>query len=206
MKIVNFWVIRHGEKRLDEDALSETGVEQVKETTRRFLRNLTFQAVFYSGMKRTKETVEIVLETLGFLPKTIGYPLILAEEGFGYEWAIKEQPLSPIICKTMERRKKITVADWLRIWPGALLIRGRMLGTVLGWARTLANQFPQEQEINVLVGSHSPTGELAAINLSTETLSYASLIQYIIEYDEETDMAKLTASCRLPDANLPDAK
>lgn len=196
MKTVNFWVMRHGEKKVNEDALSELGIEQVKKTARQFLRDLTFQAVFHSGMKRTKETVEVALEALGLSSYR---PLILIEEGFGYEWAQKEQPITSQLREAIVKRKELNVANFLKLWPGALLIRGRMLGTMLGWARTLADQFPQEEKINVLVGSHSPTGELAAINPFTKALSYASLIQYVVEYDEETDIARLTASCRLPD-------
>lgn len=191
-KRINFWVIRHGERNGNKDALSEKGVQQVKRVTSLLMQNFVFSKAFYSGMNRTKQTVETMLEVLGSPLKAT------REEGFGYEWAEKEQPLTPEMRKAAaEGKEEMTAADWLRAWPGALLIRGRFLATMLGWARTLAGRF-SKKEIDVLVGSHGPTGELAALKPeATRALGLAEIICYVIEYDEETDEAKLVASARL---------
>lgn len=189
-KRVNFWVIRNGEEF--KDALSEKGRKQVRAVASRLLCGLNFLKVFYSGINQTKETVETILEV-------IGQPFKLTiEEGFGCVWVEKEQLVSETWRKKFVNNEEITVADWLENWPGALLIRGRFLATMLGWARTLVGRF-SEKEIEVLVGSDGPAGGLAVIEpKSTKALGPAEVICYIIEYDPLTDEAKLVHSVRLP--------
>lgn len=196
MKKVRFWVIRHGEKDGDADKLSEKGVEQVQKTARHLLKGMTFQAAFYSGMNRTKETVEIVLEELDQQCE------LQINEGFGFAWAEKEQPVTPEfrqLYKAATAGEKVTVAQCLSSWPGAQLIRSRLFDTMLGLARTLANRFPAEEEIDILVGSHGPAGELAAVKPEkTMALGLGSIICYVVEYNEQTGEIKLAHSVRLP--------
>jgi broad specificity phosphatase PhoE len=190
-KRICFWVIRHGEK--DGDMLTEKGVQQVR-LAARLLDGTTFRAAFHSGMKRAEQTVLEILSATGqkkMKPE--------ANVGFGYEWAEKEYPLTPVIRKiATDGKNNVTAADWLKAWPGARLIRERFASTMLGLTRTLVKHFPEEKEIDVLVGSHGPTGELATLEPeTTRVLELAGIICYVIMYDEQTGKAEIAHSVRL---------
>jgi broad specificity phosphatase PhoE len=193
MKKIIFWMIRHGEAV--NDKLTERGIEQVKKATKLF-KGMTFQAAFYSGAERTRQTVKIVLSILNqnLTPER--------EEGFGYLWAEKKYPITPEIEQKIKQKTKNeneTVKIWLDAWPGALLIRNRLLETLFTQTKILATQC-KEEEINVLVGSHACTAELATLKPEeTLILNYTDIFTYVFEYNEnEKEKIKMIASFSPP--------
>src|SRR5882672_9735761 len=50
MTTVHYWVIRHGQRDGDKDALTEKGFEQVKASAKHNLSTIKFDAAFFSGM------------------------------------------------------------------------------------------------------------------------------------------------------------
>jgi len=191
MTTVHFWVIRHGQRDGDKDALTEKGFEQVKASATHNLGNVKFDAAFFSGMHRVKQTAETVLSTLGqSVPLT-------AEQGFGFGWAADEKrwPYKEANAR-VEAAKAAGAQDtadlWLENWPPALMVRGRLLGTLLLRAQSLAAA-SKANAINVLAGSHSPTSELAALDpKTTARLRETDVMHYAVEVD--ADGAKLVKS------------
>lgn len=184
MKTVHFWVMRHGQKDPDKDALSDKGFEQVKASAKHNLSNVKFDAAFFSGMHRVKETAETVLSTLGqSLPLT-------ADQGFGFGWAADEKrwPYKEAT-NQVEAAKAAGATEtadlWMEKWPPALMVRGRLLGSLLYRAQALADSVKKDT-INVLIGSHSPTSELAALDpKNTPRLRETDVIQYVVEVGDE---------------------
>ncbi len=168
MAIVRFYVMRHGEK--DSDDLTA---------------GLEFTWAFCSGMNRALQTVEEVLYALGHEMVLGG---IKAEEGFSYVGTEAEFPIGD--CKKVmdvraRRGEDIVVLDWLKEWTGAAIMRGRVQMTLLHIARELASCMKMQSKFNILVGSHSPTGELACLEPSTTpTLREADICLYEVEVPE----------------------
>lgn len=184
MKTVHFWVMRHGQKDPDKDALSDKGFEQVKASAKHNLSNVKFDAAFFSGMQRVKETAETVLSTLGqSLPLT-------ADQGFGFGWAADEKrwPYKEATnqVEAAKAAGAVETADlWMEKWPPALMVRGRLLGSLLYRAQALADSVKKDT-INVLIGSHSPTSELAALDpQNTPRLRETDVIQYVVEVGDQ---------------------
>ena len=184
MTTVYFWVIRHGQRDGDKDALTEKGFEMAKAAAKANLSNVRFDAAFYSGMQRVKQTAETVLSTLGQ-----NIPLV-AEQGFGFGWAADEKrwPYKEANTK-VEAAKAAGVQDtadlWLENWPPALMVRGRLLGTLLLRAQLLATT-NKAGSLNVLAGSHSPTSELAALDPKTAArLRETDIMHYVVEVGDE---------------------
>jgi broad specificity phosphatase PhoE len=184
MKTVNFWVIRHGHKDPEKDALSDKGFEQVKASAKHNLNNVKFDAAFFSGMHRVKETAETVLSTLGQ-----NVPLT-ADQGFGFGWAADEKRWPYKEATNQVEAAKAAGAEetadlWMEKWPPALMVRGRLLGSLLYRAQALADSVKKD-EINVLVGSHSPTSELAALDpKTTPRLRETDVMKYVVEIGNE---------------------
>ncbi|MGB7218602.1 MAG: histidine phosphatase family protein [Vicinamibacterales bacterium] len=184
MTTVHFWVIRHGQRDGDKDAITEKGFEQVKTSAKANLSNVKFDAAFFSGMHRVKQTAETALSTIGQ-----SVPLV-AEPGFGFAWAADEKrwPYKEANAK-VEAAKAAGVQDtadlWLENWPPALMVRGRLLATLLFRAQLLAGS-NKAGTINVLAGSHSPTSELAALDpKTTARLRETDLMHYVVEVGDE---------------------
>jgi len=184
MKTVHYWVMRHGQKDPDKDALSEKGFEQVKASAKHNLSNEKFDAAFFSGMHRVKETAETVLSTLGqSLPLT-------ADQGFGFGWAADEKRWPYKEATNQVEAAKAAGAEetadlWMEKWPPALMVRGRLLGTLLSRAEALAAA-AKGDTVKVLVGSHSPTSELAALDpKTTPRLRETDVIHYVVEVGDE---------------------
>lgn len=172
---VRFWVMRHGQKA--GDALTVLGREQVEQAARRLLMGVTFRAAFHSGMERARQTVEEALQAIGQADVPVE-----AEKGFGYAWALDELNF-PIEAAKKHLPQTPTVADWLFAWPPAQIIRERFIATLVYRACEIAEgHFGDVGTINVLVGSHSPTGELACDNPSEmEPLREAEVIVYTFD-------------------------
>lgn len=197
MKIrVFFDVMRHGEKDLDQ--LTPKGFEQVKASAKANLNAFTYIAAFYSGMSRTKQTVETALQAIGQAVCNIR-----KEWGFGYLWA--EDPKWPIgealdrVIARVSAGEAETAALWIEEWPVTRAIRGRFIGTLEKWALHFAEQLNRDlsrgpihpdmdvPKLRVLVGSHSPTSELACLDpASTPRLREADGITYCMEVDTVT--------------------
>ena len=191
MTTVHFWVMRHGQRDGDKDALTDKGFEQVKASAKHNLSNVKFDAAFFSGMHRVKQTAETALGTIGQ-----NIPLV-AEAGFGFGWAADEKrwPYKEANTK-VEAAKAAGAQDtadlWLENWPPALMVRGRLLATLLFRAQLLANA-NKAGTINVLAGSHSPTSELAALDpKATARLRETDIMHYVVEIGDEGP--KLTKS------------
>jgi broad specificity phosphatase PhoE len=183
--------MRHGQKDPDKDALSEKGFDQVKASAKHTLGNVKFDAAFYSGMQRVKETAETVLSTLGQnLPLT-------ADQGFGFGWAADEKrwPYKDATNMVEDAKKggaQETADLWMEKWPPALMVRGRLLATLMFRAQALADSIKKDS-INVLVGSHSPTSELAALDpKNTPRLRETDVIHYEVQVAD--DGPKITKS------------
>ena len=195
MKTVHYWVMRHGQKDPDKDALSDKGFEQVKASAKHNLSSVKFDAAFFSGMHRVKETAETVLSTVGqSLPLT-------ADQGFGFGWAADEKRWPYKEATNQVEAAKAAGAQetadlWMEKWPPALMVRGRLLGSLLYRAQALADSVKKDT-INVLVGSHSPTSELAALDpKNTPRLRETDVIHYVVEVGD--DGPKITKSEVLP--------
>jgi broad specificity phosphatase PhoE len=184
MQTVHYWVIRHGQRDGDKDALTDKGFEMAKAAAKANLSNVKFDAAFFSGMHRVKQTAETVLSTLGQ-----NIPLV-AEQGFGFGWAADEKrwPYKEANAK-VEAAKAAGAQDtadlWLETWPPALMVRGRLLATLLLRAQLLANA-NKANTINVLAGSHSPTSELAALDpKNTARLRETDILHYVVEVGDD---------------------
>lgn len=191
-KTVRFWVIRHGERNGDKDELTEKGFQMVRESARHNLSDVPrFDAAFFSGMHRVRQTAETVLETLG---RTCA---LTSEQGFGFAWAAddKRWPFKEATKRVEEAKAagaQETADTWLEQWPPALMVRGRFLGTLLLRAQMLADRHTDDS-IEVLVGSHSPCSEMAALDpKATPRLREADIMQYVVEVGD--DGAKLVKS------------
>ncbi|MBI4264821.1 MAG: histidine phosphatase family protein [Acidobacteria bacterium] len=184
MKTVLFWVMRHGQRNGDKDELTEQGFEQVRASAKHNLSSLTFDAAFFSGMHRVRQTAETVLTTLGQ-----SVPLV-ADQGFGFGWAADEKrwPFKEATRRVEEAKAggaQETADLWLEQWPPALMVRGRLLATLLLRAQMLADA-SQRDTIRVLVGSHSPTSELAALDPKTTLrLRETDIMHYAVEVGGE---------------------
>lgn len=191
MKTVHYWVMRHGQKDPDKDALTDKGFEMAKAAAKHNLSNVTFDAAFFSGMQRVKETAETVLSTLGQKLS------LTADQGFGFGWAADEKrwPYKDATNSVEEAKKggaQETADLWMEKWPPALMVRGRLLATLLFRAQALADSIKKDS-INVLVGSHSPTSELAALDpRNTPRLRETDLIHYEVQVAD--DGPKITKS------------
>ncbi len=195
MKTVHFWVMRQGHKDPDKDPLSDKGFEQVKASAKHNLSNVKFDAAFFSGMHRVKQTAETVLSTLGqSLPLT-------ADQGFGFGWAADETRWPYKEATNMVEAAKAAGAQetadlWMEKWPPALMVRGRLLGSLLYRAQARADSVKKDT-INVLIGSHSPTSELAALDpKNTPRLRETDVIHYVVEVGD--DGPKITKSDVVP--------
>lgn len=193
MKRIVIYIMRHGEKQ--DDMLTEAGIKQVIDSTQHNLKGINFDLAYYSGMNRTKDTVATALQALGIADKKQFYShsediwVFQKEEGFSYVVSPYEDNLWPI----QEAQKKVEAAKdkgeletadlWLKNWPKALIIRGRLQKTLLLLGKALnENPIYKDQEvINILVASHSPTAELAALEPRlTPKLSEADIIRYTL--------------------------
>ncbi len=194
MKVqVIFDVLRHGLK--DGDQLTSTGVEQVITSARANLAGRHYIAAFYSGMARALTTVQEALMAIDH-----GVIDVPKEPGFGYAWA--EDPRYPI-GDAMNRVRDLiaggaeeTVQLWLDAWGGpAYAIRGRFLGTLEKWAIYYALHPTPDCDLRILVGSHSPTAELACLDpTSTPRLREADGVSYVMEVDTETLVVTMISS------------
>ena len=184
MKTVLYWVMRHGQRNGDKDELTEKGFEQVKASATHNLGNVKFDAAFYSGMHRVKQTAETALGAIGqTLPVT-------ADQGFGFGWAADEKrwPYKEANSR-VEAAKAGGAQDtadlWLEQWPPALMVRGRLLATLLLRGQMLADS-SKGDTVRVLVGSHSPTSELAALDpKSAARLRETDIMHYVVEIGDE---------------------
>ncbi len=205
MKVtVVFDAMRHGLK--DGDALTPEGLRQVTRTARTNLRDRNYRFVFFSGMGRAFETVQIVLDTLDALELVIPEPI--REEGFGYAWAMDDR--FPIENANDDVRAAVSadntenVVDlWLTVWPVvAASIRGRFRGTLEGWARMIATDDRLREKgepIHCLIGSHSPCAELACLDPKTfPKMNETDICRYTLEVDDETGQVGLVSSKYIP--------
>lgn len=207
---VVMYAMRHGERtpatapgQEPADELTALGIQQVKRAAQNRLVDVTFDAAYYSGMNRAEQTVTEALVAIG-----MGDVVPKANEGFGYEWATKATGVNPeyLAVRPVEKAigeackaegKKPMVADWLNSpWRPAWAIRGRFYQTLLDVAVSEAMDTEEgTDEVNVLIGSHSPTAELAAVDPSTmPRLGLADMVKYVVEVDIETGDAKLVSS------------
>ena len=178
MKTVHYWVMRHGQKDPDKDALSDKGFEQVKASAKHNLSSVKFDAAFFSGMHRVKETAETVLSTLGqSLPLT-------ADQGFGFGWAADEKRWPYKEATNQVEAAKAAGAEetadlWMEKWPPALMVRGRMLGSLLYRAQTLAEDDHSHQHV------HQRCDEVAEAALYDEAVVDGVHIQKPVHADKQ---------------------
>ncbi|MBI3115378.1 MAG: hypothetical protein HYZ09_02715 [Candidatus Kerfeldbacteria bacterium] len=194
MAIVRFYVMRQGEK--DGDDLTPKGVGQVHDSARTNLvgKGIEFTWAFYSGMLWARQTVVTALDALHHEMPLGGTQV---EEGFGY---LETEEMFPIANhkEMIDARAKlgetITVLDWLREWTGAAILRGRVQMTLLFLAKRLVAAVKTRERFNILVASHSPTGELACLDpATTPMLREADIMVYEVEVNEDGD-ARITKS------------
>lgn len=189
--LVIFDVMRHGEK--DGDKLTPKGKEQVAVSARANLTGRNYVLVLHSEMQRARETVHEVLQTIGIDPSSID---IMVEEGFGYEWAIDPRWPAKEVQRIKASGEATTVDFWIEKWPSACMLRGRVMATLLFWAQMIVeDEDAGEEEVHVLVGSHSPCGDMAAIDpKTTDALGEADIMRYTVEVDLKTLEAKIVSS------------
>ncbi len=189
-----FHVMRHGEK--DGDTLTEFGKQQVAASAEKWLQKIPIMAAYHSGMNRAEQTTRIVLETLGIpvqeTPGGRGAP-VREERGFGFKWLLEDPCFPPFDFPALEAEidgnglQPVNV--WLRRSAHVRALRERYLATMLHIARearltefeaSLSRNRPARAlETHILVGSHSPFGELLV--LGGARLGFADTIKYTVE-------------------------
>ncbi len=215
MHTVNFYVMRHGKK--GGDRLTEEGFQMVQRSAQMHLSGIPIHAALYSGMNRTLQTVNHALNVAGAadVPVEIDY-------GFGYSWAIGDPNCS--VYKRAEYRfdplpndQSVlkTVGDCLKYWPPSRIYRHRIRGALLSQAEAMSFRFPDNDTVNVLVGSHSPTAEMAA-GYDFPRLQEADIVLYVINIFDNVEpgfvdahylacppkIARLDGSTRLGDGSV----
>ena len=181
--IIKCYVTRHGQPHKSVqtighklDALTQPGAAHAAATA---LANygpanpVTFDAVYFSGMNRALETVQQALKAIGqdHLP-------IVEEPGFGFTWVLKDPALPPfdffgtegaMVAKNGDDPRATMLYEWFEpgVYPPIWAIRGRLIGALMDVSRRAILDNPVKRELNILIGSHGPTGEAAALDPST---------------------------------------
>jgi len=136
-------------------------------------------AAFYTDLRRTRQTIDTAMAEIGELAAFE----IIGEPRFGFRYA--EDPRHPF-----PGNSGVSAADWraqdprdwLERWPVCREIKGGFTATLLHWACYFGNAGDKSDDVNILIGSHSPTGELAAIEVGVFGLLWeADIVRYAIE-------------------------
>lgn len=163
--------------------LNDLGRRQAAASAQAHLIGLDIQAVWWSEMARTRQTVEKMSDTLA-VDTAINmrgvHPLI------GMDW-LNEVDVGALGFADIERQleaafgDKLTVADWLRHWGPAWAFRERTMAFMghqyAEWAGSCANP-------HVLVGVSNSLPMLAHPMLDTRTrLGAADILKLVVQQD-----------------------
>lgn len=212
MPIVNVFIMRHGEKEdgkkigisNDLTSLTPLGVEQVINSAKTNLFGIIPDALYCSLKYRAAQTV---LTACSVLPNRNNGCSVIALDGFDYSSAPNLNLYSQYTAEAEKRVKsgeKETVAMWMDIAPEMVRhLREKIQQTIIKVAYVVPRS-SRKEEYNIIVGCHSPSSELAALDPVTMfMLREADIVKYTVMVGpcriyEDYSVAKIIASEYIP--------
>jgi len=185
-KVVNVYVMRHGEKGSgpnDLAVLTGAGREQVMKSAQNNLTDITFDGLFCSLKFRALETVVCATSVLPDRNNGLG---VKAQEEFDYSSAPdleRFKELSAEVEKRSESEKRpATVALWQEVAPAMIShLRKKITDAIVTAAIEVAEDSAKDED-NILVGCHSPSSELACLNPEKmPMLRESDIVKYTVE-------------------------
>lgn len=189
---INVFVIRHGQKESGGNnnlaRLTKEGRFQVLHSAAKNLKHVEFDALYASCKFRTLETI---VSAVSVLPQRNAGLTIHTDIGFDYTGAPGldqyEQASKEVMLLSLGSRNPVTVATWMEVAPEMIgFLRDRFTKKLIATARYhhvgAIGRKEAKGVINILVGSHSPVGELACLEPeTTPMLREADIMRYTID-------------------------
>ena len=194
-KVVNFYMLRHGEYELKDhkDYLTKKGSQQITLAVKEHLSNILINFA-YCGLRQ--RTVNSIAHALKELNNMIVYKKL---SEFSYDWipdAEKDNYRQVMGNLLEEKRHVLTPQDLLEQWNFAKEVRLKVQQKILNLAGSYS--LPSGKDINVLVASQSPIIELSAAHPGKiPFLKSADIIRHRVEIGTHNETV-LVSSIYLP--------
>lgn len=193
--IVKVYGMRHGEKETgpnqDLVGLSKEGKRQVCASVINNLMGIEFDALYCSQKFRALQTV---VEAVSVLPKRNNNMGVETRLGFDYTGAPDLDKFGKFTAEVKSRseqeKRPITIGLWREVAPKTVdFLSNRVWQEIYQIAKTYHST--RKNEVNMFVGSHSPTIELASNDLNMPILKEADIVLYTVVVSEDITGMKI---------------
>jgi broad specificity phosphatase PhoE len=179
MEKTYFWFMRHGQKPSETaDDITQFGERQVAASVKEHLRNAGITEVFRSDTVRTQKSMGIATELLDLASSRVD-PLVDIQPP-----DLANLPNFSFLQFERDLQERygdaLTAWHWFESFPPTWMFRGRLQQFMEKRSIAMSRWHPSRS--NILIGSHSPFGELAVPDpREARGLGYADIVRYTTE-------------------------